>query len=79
MGANAEDRTYPMDDVPACMQRSDNAEANHCILKGTGKSNQMIRPYVDFANETAAGSPAIVPAESRESAIAFKIAPASSQ
>lgn len=58
--ATSEDRTYPLDDTPACMQRSENAVADRCVLKGSGKSNQMIPPAGDDSNEPAASTLATV-------------------
>jgi hypothetical protein len=63
MGADSEDRTYPLDEVPACMERGENAAADSCVLKGIGKSNQMIPPNIDDTNEPAAGAPVMRPAE----------------
>jgi hypothetical protein len=59
-GASSEDRTYPLDDTPACMQPSENAEADRCVLKGSGELNQMIPPAAGDGNEPAASSLTIV-------------------
>jgi hypothetical protein len=70
MGADSEDRTYPEDDVPACMQRDDNGAAISCELKDSRVREQLISPNVDYTSESAAGSPAILPSERPVSPIA---------
>jgi hypothetical protein len=47
MGADSEDRTHPLDDVPACMERGENAAAGSCVLDGIGASPRMTPPRVD--------------------------------
>jgi hypothetical protein len=60
MAAVSEDRTYPLDDTPACMQRAENAVAERCVLKGSGKSNHMIPPAADDSHKPSADSLVIV-------------------
>jgi hypothetical protein len=55
MGADSEDRTHPLDDAPACMERGENPAAGSCVLDDSRASPQMTLPRVD--NETMERSP----------------------
>jgi hypothetical protein len=69
LAADSEDRAYPQDDAPACMERDANGAAVRCVLRGSRIWEQKIAPHVD--DEPAAGPPATLPSEPPEFSIAI--------
>ena len=47
MAADPEERTHPLDDVPACMERGENAAAGSCVLNDSRALPQMTPPRVE--------------------------------
>jgi hypothetical protein len=47
MAADSEDRTHPLDDAPACMERGQDGAAVSCVLDESRASLQMSTPKVD--------------------------------
>jgi hypothetical protein len=71
MAADSEDRTYPLDDAPACMQRDENGAAIRCVLRGSRVREQLVPLNVDDANDSAVSPPAMFPSEPPVSPIAI--------
>ena len=56
MGADPEDRTHPLDDVPACMERGENAAPDSCVLDDSrAASPRMTSPRVDTEGSATDG------------------------
>lgn len=60
LAADARDRTYPVDDNPACMDRSKDATSPECTPQTEGKPRHYIKPVKPVAppaQKPAAGPP----------------------